>query len=252
MKKRIFSLLFILLFGLVIHIIISVCDVELEIAAKGKTKPDSVTSSKKLPISDTLLGIHMVNSPKKHQKNYSKFKHFELDAFFVNDNFYIAHDKEEICDLTLFDMLFITDSDKSYVWLDLKNEIFELKMVEKLNETLNKTGFTKEQFIIEASPEIIKELSREGFYTAFTPGFNKKMSVPEREELAKEVKKTIIETGAAALEGNVAQYPFLRDAFPEMDKIIHFARPYVKVRKKLFAKKLSQDPKVKFFIVEDN
>lgn len=253
MKKRIFYVVGILGFGLVLHIIISICDVALEIGATGKVQADYTFGGKSLPMSEIAVGIHMVNSPEKLHKNYSKFKHFEIDSFFINDDFYIAHDKQDLGDLTLCDMLHMTNPNESYIWLDLKNqEMEDNKMVARLEQILEETGFTKEHILVEATPEIIKALSAAGFYTAFTPNFDKKMTIAQREALVEQVKNTIMTTGAAALEGNVAQYPFLRDAFPEMDKVIHFARPFVKIRKQLFIKKLSEDPKVKFVVVEDN
>lgn len=77
------------------------------------------------------------------------------------------------------------------------------------------------------------------------------MTVEERNKIIKETERLIKETGAAALEGNINQYAMLRDYFPEMDKIVHFARPYVEVRKNLLIKNIGKDRKVKFFVVEE-
>jgi len=251
MKLRANIIIYCILGALLIHVKISWANVALDFRASIKAEPSLITNTQGLPFSNIIV-IHLVNNEAKLKRVLRKSGNFETDVWFINDDFYVAHNKKDISSLTLSQLLSVGDVSQSYIWIDIKDsQPLEKSLSERLKEVLAAANIDKSRVLTKSPAQFVKELSEQGFYTSFSVDFRKNMTLEERQELIQETERLIKETGVTALEGNIHRYVMLKEYFPNMPKAVHFARPYVSIRKHLKIARLAKDPMVTFFTVEE-
>lgn len=198
-----------------------------------------------------ITGLHRINGEKELLRYINKHNNFEMDAFYLDGDFFIAHDEEELSALTLSAMLKHMSSEKNHVWLDIKGAPYPAEeAVKRLKSIIKHNNFAQNKIIVETKPESAKAFADEGFYTAISPTFRSHWTHEETQNYIFEVEEALKHSGALIIEGKIGQYKYFRDYFPNMPKILYYGQNYFPLRKKLFKKYLAKDPMVIFFVTE--
>lgn len=225
--------------------------------AKFQKVPDAtisrLRSSKPLAFTGQEA-LHQVNTVNRLKKKNRRYTGFETDVFYLKDNFYVAHDENELSDLTLEALLaeFINPQN-TYLWLDLKNAPETGNMAQRLTTLLQTYKLPVENVVIEALPQAAKQLSDAGFYTAIHACcFDKNMPQEAANALIKQIEENIRFSGASALSAGINGYTFIRQYFPEMDKIVYYTKTKIPgFKRRLMSRRVLQDATVKMLLVDE-
>lgn len=175
------------------------------------------------------IWLHRSNNIAKAQYFEDKYAGLELDVHFVDslNMFIIKHDMEESSTITL-DNWFASLKNPSRlgVWLDFKNLNNDNKerAVNVLKMMRQKYNLRGKIYVESWNANSLDVFKKEGFKTSFyipcdNPG---KLDGEGLAKLENKIQKVIENNDVDAISGYYFQYEFMRDKFPQRNKLIWY------------------------------